>query len=105
MELSRPPRPAEDIIAPLEKPASTITTAVSRSSGKRTAFWVAIAALLAAAVKGAIAWTTIGTNDVFTFYHFGRSLQDHGLAWPYLHDISFNLPPLTACFLIAMFSV
>src|SRR5438552_13328774 len=105
MELSRPPRPAEDIIAPLEKPASTITTAVSRSSGKRTAFWVAIAALLAAAVKGAIAWNTIGTNDVVTFYQFGRSLQDHGLEWTYLHDISFNHPPLTAYFLICIYNL
>jgi len=105
MELSRPPCPAEDIIAPLEKPASTITTAVSRSSGKRTAFWVAIAALLAAAVKGAIAWNTIGTNDVVTFYQFGRSLQDHGLEWTYLHDISFNHPPLTAYFLICIYNL
>src|SRR5436189_4129242 len=105
MELSRTPCPAEDIIAPLEKPASTITTAVSRSNGKRTAFWVAIAALLAAAVKGAIAWNTIGTNDVVTFYQFGRSLQDHGLEWTYLHDISFNHPPLTAYFLIGIYNL
>jgi len=48
MELSRPPCPAEDVVAPLEKSTSTITTPVSRSGGKRTAFWVAIAALLAA---------------------------------------------------------
>src|SRR5438874_1420615 len=105
MELSRPPCSSEDIVAPLEKPASTITTAVSRSSGKRTAFWVAIAALLAAAVKGAIAWNTIGTNDVVTFYQFGRSLQDHGLEWTYLHDISFNHPPLTAYFLIGIYNL
>src|SRR6059058_791314 len=105
MELSRPPCPAEDIVAPLEKSASTITTAVSRSGGKRTAFWVAIAALLAAAVKGAIAWNTIGTNDVVTFYQFGRSLQDQGLEWTYLHDISFNHPPLTAYFLMGIYNL
>ena len=105
MELSRPPCPAEDIVAPLEKSASTLTTAVSRSGGKRTAFWVAIAALLAAAVKGAIAWNTIGTNDVVTFYQFGRSLQDHGLEWTYVHDISFNHPPLTAYFFIGIYNL
>ena len=105
MELSRPPCPAEDIVAPLEKSASTITTPVSRSGGKRTAFWVAIAAVLAAAVKGAIAWNTIGTNDVITFYQFGRSLQDHGLEWTYVHNISFNHPPLTAYFLMGIYNL
>src|SRR5438046_4153065 len=105
MELSRPPCSSEDIVAPLEKSASTITTAVSRSGGKRTAFWVAIAALLAAAVKGAIAWNTIGTNDVVTFYQFGRSLQDHGLEWTFAHDISFNHPPLTAYFLVGIYNL
>jgi len=104
MELSQPPWPAEDFIAPLENPASTVRR-VSLASGERTAFWVAIAALLAAAVKAAIAWNTIGTNDVVTFYQFGRSLQDHGLEWTYVHDISFNHPPLTAYFLIGIYKL
>src|ERR1700730_9961478 len=105
MELSRPPCPAEDIVAPFEKPASTIATAVSRSCERRTGFWVAIAALIAAAVKTAIAWNTIGTNDVVTFYQFARSLQSHGLEWTYAHDISFNHPPLTAYFLRGIYNL
>ncbi len=46
-----------------------------------------------------IAWTTIGTNDVISFYRFGRSLATHGLEWTYVSDISFNHPPLVAAYL------
>jgi hypothetical protein len=106
MELSQPAYRGEDMVATsLETRALTVTKSASRSAEKPAAFWVAIAALLAAVVKAAIAWNTIGTNDVITFYQFGRSLQDHGLEWTYLHDISFNHPPLTAYFLRGIYNL
>ena len=98
MELSQPPCP-EDVVVLVEKPASAITPAASQFSERRAGFWVALAALLAAAAKATIAWNTIGTNDVITFYQFAASLQNHGLEWTYVHNVSFNHPPLTAYFL------
>src|SRR5437879_3039329 len=87
MELSQPPCP-EDVVVLVEKPASAITPAASQFSERRAGFWVALAALLAAAAKATIAWNTIGTNDVITFYQFAASLQNHGLEWTYVHSFS-----------------
>lgn len=50
-------------------------------------------------IKLMIASTTLGTNDVVTFYEFAKSLHLHGLQWTYQNDISFNHPPLTAYYL------
>jgi uncharacterized membrane protein len=69
------------------------------------AAWICAAALVALFIKLAIAFATIGTNDVETFYTFSRALSDHGLQWTYEHDQSFNHPPLVAYFLRAIYAV
>ena len=56
-------------------------------------------ALIAFAAKLAIAYNTIGTNDVVFFYGFAKVLHEHGLHWTYIHSRYFNHPPLTAYFL------
>lgn len=66
---------------------------------------VLIAAGLALIAKLLIAWNTFGTNDVFTFYLFGKSLAEHGLGWTYQSTILFNHPPLTAYYLSAIYSL
>jgi uncharacterized membrane protein len=66
---------------------------------------VLVAAGIALIVKLLIAWNTFGTNDVVTFYLFGKSLADHGLEWTYQNTILFNHPPLTAYFLRAIYSL
>ena len=66
---------------------------------------VLVAAGIALIVKLLIAWNTFGTNDVVTFYLFGKSLADHGLGWTYQSTILFNHPPLTAYFLRAIYAL
>ncbi len=66
---------------------------------------VIIAAGLALIAKLLIAWNTFGTNDVLTFYLFGKSLASHGLGWTYQSTILFNHPPLTAYYLSAIYSL
>jgi len=68
----------------------------------RTVFVVALA-LIAMTLKLAIAYNTIGTNDVVFFYGFARVLSEHGLQWTYEHSRYFNHPPLTAYFLQGIF--
>ena len=93
-------------------PPSSETTAVAcrgdslTNDSNRIQFWIIIAALASFLLKLAIAYNTFGTNDVFTFYAFARSLSDHGLEWTYRHgtvwlssSASFNHPPITAYFL------
>lgn len=63
------------------------------------------AALLAVVLKLLLAWNTLGTNDVLTFYIFAKALIDHGLEWTYLHTISFNHPPVTAEYLKVIYSL
>jgi uncharacterized membrane protein len=69
------------------------------------AFWIIALALIATAIKIAIALNTFGTNDVAAFYTFARSLTDHGLEWTYQNGVVwfsgpvFNHPPLTAYYL------
>ncbi len=70
-----------------------------------SAFWIIALALIATAIKIAIALNTFGTNDVAAFYTFARSLTDHGLEWTYQNGVVwfsgpvFNHPPLTAYYL------
>jgi len=71
----------------------------------RREVWILLSGLLALTFKLAIAWNTLGTNDVLTFYRFGESLKTHGLEWTYAHSISFNHPPLTAYFLQAIYTL
>lgn len=79
--------------------------------------WIFVAAGVALVLKLLIASSTFGTNDVESFYHFGRTLSDHGLLWTYTnqqlnpvvthegmqwiysHETAFNHPPLVAYFL------
>ena len=66
---------------------------------------VLIAAGIAFIAKLLIAWNTFGTNDVLTFYIFGKSLASQGLEWTYQNTILFNHPPLTAYYLCAIYSL
>src|SRR2546423_11944356 len=68
----------------------------------RTTLIVAIA-LVAAALKIAIAYNTIGTNDAVFFYGFAKVLNEHGLEWTYAHSRYCKHPPLTAYFLQGIF--
>ena len=53
------------------------------------------AALLALAVKLALAALTLGTNDADSFYNFGRFIWEHGLLAQYLATPEFNHTPVT----------
>jgi uncharacterized membrane protein len=66
---------------------------------------VLIAAGIALILKLLIAWNTFGTNDVVTFYLFGKSLTGGGLEWTYQNTILFNHPPLVAYYLRAIYSL
>lgn len=77
-------------------------SAVQRQSDLKGGLIVA-AALVALVLKLTIAFNTFGSNDVVTFYEFGRALTEHGLEWTYQHSILFNHPPLTALFLRAIY--
>jgi len=105
MELSPPPCVIEGDRISLASAVSPVRSTISQRIESRTTFWIALATLLATAVKAAIAWNTIGTNDVVTFYRFAESLQNHGLEWTYAHNIAFNHPPLTAYFLIGIYKL
>jgi len=80
---------------------------VSTDSRKRsrTTLLIVAAALAAFLLKLAIAFNTFGTNDVVTFYQFGKALNENGLEWTYRHSISFNHPPLTAYYLRAIYQL
>jgi Gpi18-like mannosyltransferase len=105
MELAQPRCAIEDASLGLLKPASAVEGFFSPGPTSRSSFWMVIAVVIASAMKIAIAWNTIGTNDVVTFYKFATSIQNHGLEWTYTHDISFNHPPLTAYFLIGIYKL
>src|ERR1043166_268348 len=62
-------------------------------------------ALVALTLKLAIAYNTIGTNDVVIFYGFAKALSDHGLEWTYQHSRYFNHPPLTAYYLCGIYAL
>ena len=84
-------------------PPSPDTTAdvlpAARQAHDRSATWIFAAAFVALVLKLAIAFNTIGTNDVFNFYRFGRLLSEQGLEWMYTNDRAFNHPPLVAYYL------
>ena len=79
--------------------------------------WIFVAAIAALVLKLLLAFNTFGTNDVASFYNFGRHLSTNGLEWLYtnaqLHAIAtnngvelyqssekaFNHPPLVAYYL------
>jgi hypothetical protein len=54
---------------------------------------------MASLLKVAIALTSLGTNDVLSFYQFAKAIETHGLTWLYEHSILFNHPPLVGYFL------
>jgi uncharacterized membrane protein len=62
-------------------------------------------ALIAMALKLAIAYNTIGTNDAVFFYGFAKVLSEHGLEWTYQHSRYFNHPPLTAYYLRGIYAL
>lgn len=68
----------------------------------RSALLIIASALVALTLKLAIAFNTLGSNDVVTFYGYGKALSQHSLEWTYRHRISFNHPPLTAYYLRAI---
>src|SRR5882762_4365036 len=70
----------------------------------RTTCIIALA-LVALTLKLAIAYNTIGTNDVVFFYGFAKVLSEHGLEWTYQHSRYFNHPPLTAYYLRGIFAL
>src|SRR5205823_4861010 len=70
----------------------------------RTTCIIALA-LIAMALKLAIAYNTIGTNDAVFFYGFAKVLSEHGLEWTYQHSRYFNHPPLTAYYLRGIYAL
>ena len=103
----RPPNLLASVAATLPVPASLdrplLTTDDDRDRSGR--FWVLFAAGVALIAKLLVARSTVGTNDVLTFYLFGKSLADHGLEWTYQNIIVFNHPPLTAYYLRTIYSL
>ena len=87
--------------------AATTTVSLEKSAARsRVTLWIIGAALVGLLLKLVIAYNTFGTNDVFTFYTFARSLSEHGLEWTYRQGVVglasapiFNHPPVTAYFL------
>src|SRR3984893_5105018 len=67
--------------------------------------WIVGLALIALVLKLVIAFNTFGTNDVVSFYIFGKALSENGLEWTYRHSISFNHPPLIAYYLRAIYQL
>lgn len=95
-------------VASLEVDSPPTSTAVSEKSAARSraTIWIVVAGLVGLFLKLAIAYNTFGTNDVYTFYTFARSLSDHGLEWTYRQGVPglastpiFNHPPVTSYFL------
>ncbi len=66
---------------------------------------VLIAAAIALLFKIAIAFNTFGTNDTVEFYRFAAELKRNGLKETYLHQVSFNHPPLVAHYLTAIYDL
>ena len=76
-----------------------LSDVVKEQKAAKERVYVLIAAVIALIVKLGIAWNTFGTNDVLTFYLFGRTIAEEGLAAMYRTTILFNHPPLTAYYL------
>jgi len=86
---------SEETISPRVGLVSSATAPVTTT--KRLC--VLIAAIVALVAKLMIAWNTFGTNDVLTFYLFGRTIAENGLGAMYQTTVLFNHPPLTAYYL------
>src|SRR5881227_2355294 len=92
-------------VASLEADSAAMATmSLEKSAARsRVTLWIIGAALVGLLLKLVIAYNTFGTNDVFTFYTFARSLSEHGLEWTYRHGVTwlsaasiFNHPPVTS---------
>jgi uncharacterized membrane protein len=98
--------PMTQTLAADGSPPATLAQSTSNPrNAVRYEVWILLSGLLALTFKLAIAWNTLGTNDVISFYRFGESLETHGLEWTYTNSISFNHPPLTAYFLQAIYRI
>jgi hypothetical protein len=96
-------------------PVQSIDFAIARSSHEEIGFlaqsrrcknlWIVGLALIALVLKLVIAFNSFGTNDVVTFYHFGKALNENGLEWTYLHSMYFNHPPLIAYYLRGIYAL
>ena len=95
---------------------STISKDISSSSalsvGPRKAgllahsdLWIYVAAAAAMGLKFYIAFHTVGTNDVRSFYLFAGSMYELGLEWTYALYFGFNHPPLVAWGLSALYAL
>jgi hypothetical protein len=60
---------------------------------------------LATAVKMLWAANSVGTTDAVLFFHFGRSIQSHGLARMYEFDSVFNHTPFTGWMMKELFVI
>jgi hypothetical protein len=96
-------------------PVQSIDFAIARSSHEefesvvRTRrcrnLWIVGLALIALMLKLVIAFNTVGTNDVVSFYQFGKALNENGLEWTYRHSMYFNHPPLIAYYLRGIYTL
>jgi hypothetical protein len=90
-------------------PVHSIDFAITRSSHEEISYlpesrkcrnlWIVGLALIALMLKLVIAFNTVGTGDVVSFYGFARVLSQHGLEWAYRHSMYLNHPPLIAYYL------
>jgi hypothetical protein len=62
-------------------------------ASRRIPSFVLVAAIVAAAIKLCLAATTIGTNDVQTFWYFLQEYRGSGAKVLYERDADFNHPP------------
>ena len=96
-------------------PVQSIDFAITRSSHEEIGFLAQSRkrrnlslvglALIALMLKLVIAFSSFGTNDVVTFYHFGKALNENGLEWTYRHSMYFNHPPLIAYYLRGIYAL
>jgi hypothetical protein len=96
-------------------PVLSVDLAIASSSPEEIGFlaqsrrcrnlWIVGFGLIALMLKLVIAFNTVGTNDVVSFYGFAKALSQHGLEWTYRHNIPFNHPPLTAYYLRGIYAL
>src|SRR3984893_1578332 len=67
--------------------------------------WIVGLALIALMLKLMIAFNTVGTNDVATFYCFGKALNENGLEWTYRNSMYLNHPPLIAYYVRGIYAL
>jgi hypothetical protein len=96
--------PVQSIDFAIEKSSHEEIGSLAQSR-RRTNLWIVGLALMALMVKLVIAFNTFGTNDVVTFYHFGKALNENGLEWTYRRSMYFNHPPLIAYYLRGIYAL